>query len=201
MKRIFIAEDDCIICEELKKLLTSNGYLCVEELPCDLALVDINLPGQSGYALCKRIKEKSNVPVIFLTARDGADDELLGFGVGGDDYIRKPYNPDILLARIARLLRQVDVMTVNGITLDTRQFTVSFGGKSQILTKNELNILACLMSQKVCSKDEIITALWGNDCFIDENALYVNINRIRAKLKSIGCEDGIKTLRGAGYSI
>lgn len=201
MKRIYVAEDDGVILEELKKLLKSNGYMPVEELPCDLALLDVNLPAESGFALCRKIKQSADVPVIFLTARDSTEDELFGFSVGGDDYIAKPYNPDILLARIARFIKDEDVLTVRGITLNERGFTVSFEGKSELLTKNELKILSLLMRRAVCSKDDIITSLWENNCFIDENALYVSINRLRQKLKNIGVTEGIKTLRGVGYSL
>lgn len=201
MYRILIAEDDETIKEELASLLAARGYCPVYAPPCELALLDVNLPGDSGYALCKKIKQSSDVPVIFLTARDGAADEVFGFEVGGDDYIKKPYNPDILLARIARLLKEDDILCAKGIMLDRKGFTVSYNGNCEQLTRTEAGILCYLMKNKVCSKDDIITALWENNSFIDENALYVNINRLRAKLKNIGCEDGIKTLRGAGYSL
>ncbi len=201
MKRILIAEDDEVIREALKKLLRANGYAVTEELPCDLALLDINLPGESGYALCEKIKRSAAVPVIFLTARDGVGDELAGFCAGGDDYIKKPYNADILLARIARLLREDDVLCVNGMTLNEKEYTVSFGGRSARLTANERRILARLMRKKSCGKDDLLAALWEDDCFLDENALYVSINRLRAKLRSIGCEDAVKTVRGAGYTL
>ena len=106
MERILVAEDDASVCRELKTLLRANGYLPVDEPPCDLALLDVNLPGENGYTLCRKLKETSSAPVIFLTARADAEDELLGFGVGADDYIKKPYNSAVLLARIARLLKK-----------------------------------------------------------------------------------------------
>lgn len=102
MKRIRIIEDDDAIRTELTTLLLTNGYLPVEEEPCDLILMDVNLPGENGFILCRKLRQSSNVPVIFLTARDTPEDELLAFGVGGDDFIRKPYNSAVLLARIAR---------------------------------------------------------------------------------------------------
>lgn len=89
MERIFVVEDDIVIFEELKMLLTNNGDVTVTELPCDLALLDVNIPGENGYEICRRIKRNSSVPVIFLTCRDGVEDEILGFGMGADDYIKK----------------------------------------------------------------------------------------------------------------
>lgn len=102
MERILVVEDDKSIREELGLLLAANGYQVVAEPPCDLALLDINLPGENGFEICRRLRETSDVPVIFLTARTSAEDEILGFGMGADDYIRKPYHSTVLLARIAR---------------------------------------------------------------------------------------------------
>lgn len=102
MKRIRIIEDDSVIRTELKTLLRANGYLPVEEDPCDLILMDINLPGESGFTRCRKLRQSSDTSVIFLTARDTPEDELLAFGVGGDDFIRKPYNSAVLLAKIQR---------------------------------------------------------------------------------------------------
>lgn len=100
MERIFVAEDDESIREELKTLLEANGYKAVDAPPCDLALLDVNLPGENGFEICRKLRMHSDVPVIFLTARDSAEDEIVGFGVGADDYIRKPYNSSVLLMRL-----------------------------------------------------------------------------------------------------
>ena len=110
MERILLVEDDESIKRELTMLLRANGYMVVDEPPCDLALLDINLPDRSGYDICAELRRESNVPVVFLTAREGTEDEILAFGVGADDYIRKPYNSSILLARIARLLKRNESM-------------------------------------------------------------------------------------------
>lgn len=120
MKQIRIIEDDTAIRTELKTLLQTNGYLPVEDGPCDLILMDVNLPGENGYTLCRKLRQASSTPVIFLTARDTPEDELLAFGVGGDDFIRKPYNSAVLLARIGRILKTTvnDSPTVRGLTLD-----------------------------------------------------------------------------------
>ncbi|HIR23822.1 MAG TPA: response regulator transcription factor [Candidatus Scatosoma pullicola] len=200
MERIFVAEDDESIREELKTLLEANGYKAVDAPPCDLALLDVNLPGENGFEICRKLRMHSDVPVIFLTARDSAEDEIVGFGVGADDYIRKPYNSSVLLMRIARLLkRQFAPTTVRGLTLDLSSMTAEYGGRRTELTKNEARILACLMKKELCTKEEILEDLWNDSLYVDENTLYVNISRLREKLKGIGAEGYIRTVRGVGY--
>lgn len=203
MEKILVLEDDASIREELIALLQANGYQVVGEPPCDLALLDINLPGESGFEACRRLRQHSDVPVIFLTARESAEDEILGFGVGADDYIRKPYNSSVLLARIARLLKRKGnpTMTVRELMLNLADMTVHFQGRSAELTKNETRILACLMQKELCTRGEIIEDLWNNSLYIDENTLYVNINRLRDKLKKMGAENYIRTVRGVGYRL
>lgn len=203
MKRIQIIEDDTAIRTELTTLLQTNGYLPVEDGHCDLILMDVNLPGESGYTLCRKLRQVSNTPVIFLTARDTPEDELLAFGVGGDDFIRKPYNSAVLLARIARILKTTagDTLTVKGLTLDLPGMRVVFDGTSAELTKNEARILWCLMQKDVCTREELIEDLWTNGMYIDSNTLYVNIGRLREKLSSIGADDLIRTVRGVGYRL
>ena len=203
MNRILVVEDDPSIKSELILLLQNNGYQPVEELPCDLALLDINLPEMSGYEICRKLRVHSDVPVIFLTARDTAEDELLGFGVGADDYIRKPYHSSVLLARITRLLmrKSSPVLSVRGLTLHLSDLTVSYEGRTEELTKNETRILACLMKKDLCTREEIVEDLWSNSLYIDENTLYVNVNRLREKLKRMGALDFIRTVRGVGYRL
>ena len=203
MKRIRIIEDDDAIRTELTTLLLTNGYLPVEEDPCDLILMDVNLPGENGFILCRKLRQSSNVPVIFLTARDTPEDELLAFGVGGDDFIRKPYNSAVLLARIARILKTTanDTLTVRGLTLDLPGMRAVFGGIAVELTKNEVRILRCLMQKDICTREELIEDLWTNGMYIDGNTLYVNIGRLREKLGQIGAADFIRTVRGVGYRL
>lgn len=203
MDRILIAEDDASIREELTQLLRANGYQVVEEPPCELALLDINLPGENGFERCRKLRMHSDVPVIFLTARDSAEDELLGFGMGADDYIRKPYHSSVLLARIERLLRRKgsSTLTARELTLDLAGLKVTFRVQSAELTKNETRILACLMRKELCTREEIIEDLWQNSLYVDENTLYVNINRLREKLKKLGAADYIRTVRGVGYRL
>lgn len=203
MDKILVLEDDESIRRELYTLLRANGYHPVAQEPCDLALLDINLPGENGFARCRKLREHSDIPVIFLTARESPEDELLGFGVGADDYIRKPYNSSVLLARIARLLHRKSnpVLTVRGLTLSLSDLRVNFADQSAELTKNETRILACLMKKDLCTREEIIEDLWNNSLYIDENILYVNINRLREKLKKLGAGDYIRTVRGVGYRL
>ena len=144
MKRIRIIEDDDAIRTELTTLLLTNGYLPVEEEPCDLILMDVNLPGENGFILCRKLRQSSNVPVIFLTARDTPEDELLAFGAGGDDFIRKPYNSAVLLARIARTLKTTanDTLTFRGLTLDLPGISTGQCGTS-IFFADEGNLPFC----------------------------------------------------------
>ena len=203
MKRIQIIEDDAAIRAELKTLLQANGYATVEEGGCDLVLMDVNLPGESGFTLCRKLRQSSSTPVIFLTARDTPEDELLAFGVGGDDFIRKPYNSAVLLARIARILKTTasDTLTVRGLTLDLSGMKALFVGEAVELTKNEARILRCLMQKELCVRDDLIEDLWTNGMYIDGNTLYVNIGRLREKLGQIGARDFIRTVRGVGYRL
>lgn len=203
MEKILIVEDDASIREELSVLLRANGYQPVSEPPCDLALLDIGLPGESGYEVCRRLRQHSDVPVIFLTARDQPEDELLGFSVGADDYIRKPYHSSVLLARIGRLLKRKNspMHTVRELTLNLADLTAAYQDQTCELTKNEARILYCLMQKELCTREEIIEDLWSNSLYIDENTLYVNINRLRDKLKGIGAQGYIRTVRGVGYRL
>ncbi len=203
MKRILIIEDDDVICAELKTLLLTNGYQPVDRQPCDLILMDVNLPGENGFTRCRKLRQTSDTPVIFLTARDTPEDELLAFSVGGDDFIRKPYNSAVLLARIGRMLKGTanDMLAVRGLTLDLPGMKAAFNGNTVELTKNETRILWCLMQKELCTRDELIEDLWTNGMYIDGNTLYVNIGRLREKLSQIGAADFVRTVRGVGYRL
>lgn len=203
MYKILVIEDDETILNELKFLLCLHGYEPVSQLPCDLALLDVNLPGENGFEIARKIRKTSEIPIIFLTARDKAEDELIGFHVGADDYIHKPYNSSILLARIERLLARKSNTSsmVRELSLDTANLKASYQGKSTELTKNESRILASLMKKELVTREDIIEDLWNDSLYIDENTLYVNINRLRDKLKQIGANDFIKTVRGVGYRL
>lgn len=203
MERILVIEDDQSIRQELTALLLANGFTVVAQPPCELALLDINLPGESGFEICRKLRQTLDIPIIFLTARNSAEDELLGFGVGADDFIRKPYHSSVLLARISRLLRRRSTtsLTVRELTVNLTELTLCYRGQVQDLTKNETRILPCLMQKELCTKEELVEDLWINQLYIDENTLYVNINRLREKLKKLGAANYIKTVRGVGYRL
>lgn len=203
MDRILVMEDDKSIKEELTLLLHANGYQVVNEPPCDLALLDINMPGENGFEICGKMRKSSDIPIIFLTGRLSPEDEILGFGMGADDYIRKPYHAAVLLARIARILKRKSgtVLTVRELVLNLADMTVGYRGAVRELTKNETRILACLMQKDLCTRDEIIEDLWQNSLYIDENTLYVNVNRLRDKLRDIGADGFLRTVRGVGYRL
>lgn len=203
MNRICIIEDDEAIYTELCALLVSNGYMPVEQEPWDLILMDVNLPGESGFTLCRKLRQSSDTPVIFLTARNTPEDELLAFGVGADDFISKPYNSAVLLARINRVLKKsaAESTTVRGLTIDLPRLRAVYQGRSADLTRNEARILWCLTRKELCTRQELIEDLWANGMYIDGNTLYVNIGRLRDKLSSIGAADFIHTVRGVGYRL
>lgn len=221
MKKILIIEDDVKIREELSKFLFKYGYECevlvdfersIEEARSgkyDLILLDINLPYFDGHHICKTIRKDSDIPIIIVTSRDSEMDELLSINFGADDFITKPYNTQILLARIQSLLRRTSqdhglkVLKHEGLTLNLMNGEIEYEGKREELTKNELKILSLLMEHpgEILSRNKIIEALWQSDMFVDDNTLTVNVNRLRKKLESIGVKDFLKTKRGQGYIV
>ncbi len=173
----------------------------------------MNLPGVSGLKVCEKIRETSDVPVIFVTGNNTPMDELNGILRGGDDYVTKPYQLPVLTARIGAVLRRTlgrgqeressARQEYRGVVLDTAAARISKGEKLCELTKNELKILYCLFRHpgEIVSRADMIDYLWDNEVFIDDNTLSVNITRIRSKLKEIGAENFIETKRGMGYRI
>ena len=221
MPHIMIIEDDPAIREELALLLTNEGYQAAavtdftnvaeqaEKAAPDLIVLELGLPGRDGMALCADIRRTGRTPIIFVTSRDSAVDELRALSLGGDDYITKPYNIPVLLARIKAVLRrgggpaEPDVLEAGGLTLHLTEGTASAGEKSVELTRNELKILAHLMAGggKIVSRADLIEALWDSQIYIDDNTLSVNMTRLRAKLEGIGLPSFIKTRRGMGYQL
>ncbi len=219
--KIFIIEDDISIREELSQLLRKYGYDCTSsddyenmgdaalKAGADLILLDINLPSQDGFQICRYIRQKSTVPIIILTSRNTDFDELMGLNLGADDFISKPYNGQVLLARIQNLLfrtyeAQSGTMLMHkGLTLNLMNATMSHSGKEVQLTKNEFGILRLLMMNKgnIIPRDAIIDELWQSEEFIDENTLNVNIVRLRKKLAGIDLPDFLETKRGMGYCV
>lgn len=208
MYKILIAEDDETIYAELARLFGNAGYEVVDGRDgirsddFDVALLDIGLPGTSGYELCSAIKARRNVPVVFLTAAERTESELTGFAVGGDDYVRKPFDPAVLLARVRRLLRRADPVIVHGrLKLDTARMEAVSGDKRATLSRTEFAVLRLLAEGCVVSQKKLIERLWDGGSYIDENTLYVSINRLREKLRDIGMDGAVVTVRGVGYRL
>ena len=208
MYKILITEDDETIYAELARLFGNAGYEVVDGRDgirsddFDVALLDIGLPGTSGYELCSAIKARRNVPVVFLTAAERTESELTGFAVGGDDYVRKPFDPAVLLARVRRLLRRADPVIVHGrLKLDTARMEAVSGDKRATLSRTEFAVLRLLAEGGVVSQKKLIERLWDGGSYIDENTLYVSINRLREKLRDIGMDGAVVTVRGVGYRL
>lgn len=219
MQKILIIEDDEKIRSELETFLNKNGYETktivnfentIEDAlneKADLILLDINLPYADGEYICKEIRKNSDVPIIMVTSRDSEIDELISLNYGADQYVTKPYNIQILLAKIAGLLKRNqsnntnDKIELEKFILNTSSRYVENGDKKIELTKNEYNIIyyLSLRKGKLVSRDEIMDYLWESENFIDDNTLSVNIKRIRDKLEEIGAKDSIETRRGQGY--
>lgn len=220
MYTILIIEDDEAICKELQMLLEKQGYeaVCwnlqedikelVKTLDPHIILLDINLPQMDGFTICSQLRSFSMVPIIFVTSRNTDMDELCSMQMGGDDFITKPYNTSILLARIAALLKRSyewkdQNLTHNGVTLDVAMSRVGYQNNARELTKNEVKILHYMFQHKgeIIPREDLIDYLWDNKLFIDDNALSVNVTRIRNKLRELGVEDFIVTRHRQGYQI
>ena len=221
MQKIMIIEDDSAIRDELALLLKNEGYCPisvtdfsdilsqVDQRRPDLILLDICLPERDGFSLCASLRRSVNMPIIFVTSRDSGMDEVRALSLGGDDYITKPYNIPVLLARIKAVLRrgsrpsEAEVMEADGLCLDLIKGTLSTEADSLALTRNEMQILACLMKSRgeIVSRADLIEALWDNQIYIDDNTLSVNVTRLRGKLAELGLPDLIKTRRGMGYQL
>lgn len=222
--KVFIVEDDDALRRELGNLLELQGFevascdgrgsdrevadAATREAP-DCVVLDLMLPATDGHAICRCIRERSQVPIIMLTASDRELDEVLGLGLGADDYVTKPYSPAALVARIRALIRRSSnahaaVVEHKGLELDLASGKATYQGHSAELTRNELRILDALMRSPgtVVTRTDLMTELWESDEFVDDNTLTVNVNRLRAKLSSIGApDDYISTRRNMGYQV
>lgn len=219
--KILIVEDHEPIRTELSILLKKYGYetVAIENFEtvvedclnenADLILLDINLPLYDGYYICREIRAKSEVPIIVVTSRDSEMDELMSMNLGADDFITKPYNTQILLARIAAMLKRTqknnadNVMHYKGMKLQLNNSTVVYEDQMIELSKNEMRILYTLLQHQgtIVSRDQLMESLWQSNEFIDDNTLTVNVNRVRKKLESLGMKEFIKTKRGQGYMV
>lgn len=220
MEKIIIIEDEEIIREELKNFLGRYGYEVVAPTSFDnvvefiiqenanLVLLDINLPVYDGYYICREVRKESDVPIIIVTSRDSDMDELMSMNLGADDFVTKPYNTQILLARISALLKRSgstvansSILTYGDFQLNLSNATITYNNKEIELTKNEVKILSYLINHKgeIVSRELLMEYLWSTDYFVDDSTLTVNITRLRKKLEEIGIENVIETRRGLGY--
>ena len=218
MKKILIIEDDESVRSELKELLNNAGYdaLILEDytnmledilsIHPDLILLDINIPYMNGETLLKTLRKESDIPVIMVTSKNTEIDEVLSMSYGADDYITKPYNPTILLLRIGAVLKRgekniTDTIKYHDLTIEIKKGIAKKENEEIVLTKNEMIIFLYLYERmgSIVSRDELMTELWNNDEYINDNALTVNISRLRSKLRELGVEDAIETRKGQGY--
>lgn len=218
MKKILIIEDDESVRSELKELLSNAGYeaLILEgytnmledilSIHPDLILLDINIPYMNGETLLKTLRKESDIPVIMVTSKNTEIDEVLSMSYGADDYIIKPYNPTILLLRIGAVLKRgekniTDTIEYHDLAIEIKKGIAKKGNEEIVLTKNEMIIFLYLYDRmgSIVSRDELMTELWNNDEYINDNALTVNISRLRSKLRELGVEDAIETRKGQGY--
>ena len=217
MKKILIIEDDRNLLNELREFLENRGYevssvdnflraseLVLEKRP-DLVILDINLPGISGFDICRAIKEKSNIPVLMLTSRIGIEDEIKGLEIGADEYLAKPVDTRMLILRMEKLLNLFnhfqDIISVGELSLELSTSKLSYKDTYLILPQTEADIIKKLMEAypEIVSKDDLLEAVWST-IYIDENILQVNITRLRKKLKNLGPYN-IFNKRGQGYGL
>lgn len=217
MFKIAVVEDDIYLRDELIQTFERAGYTAcgissfenVEGELCrlkpDIAVLDVNLPGKSGYDLCKSLKSKESFPILILTARDTLSDELTALGLGADDFLAKPCHPDRLLARTERLLKTYDrlkgMLQLGALSLDIDTYKLVFKNKLVVLAETEGKIMKTLMEQypSIVSKGDLFAAVWGTEEFVDENILQVNMSRLRKSLSQIDLGDVIRNVRGQGY--
>lgn len=219
LKYIILVEDDEYMREELMHTLLKSGYRAeafktfekvaeriLESAP-DLVLLDLNLPGTSGFWICQDIKQKSAIPVLVLTSRDQMKDELHALELGADEYLTKPCRTERLLARISNVLKRYEgranLLEGEGFLLDRLTYTLYIDNQSKIMPKNQGKILEAFLLHKkeVITKDELNIALWGTTEFIDENALQVNLTRLRKTMSALNMRQKIVTIAGKGYQI
>ncbi len=220
MYKILIVEDDDTIAGVLQRTLQRYGYEAVRardfrrvdaqfdaEAP-HLVLLDISLPFFDGYHWCRLIREKSRVPILFLSSAADNMNQVMALSLGADDVIPKPFDLSLAVAKIEALLRRSydfsaggTVLTCGGASLDLAAATVSAGQARETLTKNEARILELLFQRKghIISRDELMRALWDSEAFVDDNTLTVNMTRLRKKLAALGLPELIRTQKGVGY--
>ena len=220
--RLLLVEDDAVIAEEIKRHLEKWGYevTCAEDFgnvlgafaACSphLVLMDIGLPFYNGYYWCAQIRQISKVPIIFVSSAGDNMNIVMAVNMGGDDFLTKPFEPEVLSAKVQAMLRrtyafrdQTNLMEYQGLILDLTDASLVVKGQKLELTKNEFRILQLLFENagKTVSREAIMKRLWDNDCFVDDNTLTVNVTRLRKKLESGGAGPLIQTKKGLGYMI
>lgn len=222
MHKILLVEDDDVIRQQVKKILEQWGYevvlvedfmevlsIFVKEEP-HLVLMDIGLPLFNGYHWCQEIRKVSKVPIMFLSSRDQAMDIVMAINMGGDDFVTKPFDQNVLLAKIQGLLRRSyefgkdqSLLEYMGVILNLKAMDLVYQGEVVSLTKNEFQILQVLFerSGNIVSREDLMKELWNSDLFIDDNTLSVNVARLRKKLEAVGLKDFIETKKGVGYGL
>ena len=219
MKKILIIEDEKVIADELYDLLKNSLYEAfilkdfqnakqeILNIKPDLILLDINIPFLNGELLLQDLRKESNIPVIMVTSRNSETDEVLSISYGADDYITKPYNPNILLLRIANIFKRMEknlnTFYYDDIKVYQNKRILVKDDKVLKKKKNEMIIFSLLLSNRgnIVTRDELMTELWNNEEYVNENALTVNISRLRAKLEDFGIENAIETRKGQGYKL
>lgn len=222
MHRIFIIEDDSVIANAVKQNIESWNYeaRCAkdfknimaefDDFEPDLVLLDIGLPFFNGYHWCTQIRSVSRVPIIFISSAADNMNIVMAMNMGGDDFIAKPFDLTVLMAKVQALLRrtydfstQTPALEHMGATLNVGDASLTYRGEKIDLTKNEFRILQILLENKgaVVSRDDIMVKLWETDSFVDENTLTVNVARLRKKLEAGGLSDFIRTKKGMGYLV
>ena len=211
-----VVEDDVLMCDELLDMLTKAGYRAVKpdgfdniieqilDMAPDILLLDINLPGRSGFDICREIKRRSSVPVLVLTSRGQLKDELQ---LGADEFLTKPCRRERLLARVANVLKRYEgrqnLIEGEGFLLDTQTYTLYIDGRSAVLPQNQGRIFETLMTSggEVVSKEKLCEAVWGTSEYIDENALQVNLTRLKKTMAGLDMKAKIIAVRGVGYKL
>lgn len=219
MKHITIVEDEDYMREELSDILRKAGYETEEikdfsnitdqllQLSPDLILLDLNLPGMSGFEICREIKRKSSIQVLVLTSRDQIQDELHALDLGADEYLTKPCRKERLLARVANVMKRYEgrsnLLEGPGFLLDRQTYTLYIDNRSMVLPKNQGKILEVFLNhgEEIVTKEELYLAVWGTFEFIDENALQVNLTRLKKTMANLMMSQKIVPVRGIGYQL
>lgn len=219
MKRIAVVEDEVYMREELCNMLQKDGYLAeaitefedaarlLAALRPDLVILDLNLPEISGFQICQELKNKTAIPVLVLTSRDRVKDELQAFHLGADEYLTKPCRKDRLLARVSNILKRYEGRTnlIEGpdFLLDQQTYTLYIHNTSVVLPKNQGKLLVALLSggDALVTTEQLCIALWGTTEYIDENALQVNLTRLKKTMSGLEMKQRIVAVRGMGYRL